>query len=246
MPEAGALATPLNAPAPPPESKIGKMPVTAFGLYKIHATTAGEQTILDALAAGYRHLDGAAFYHNEHTVGRAIQKSSVPRSELFLVSKVWNDAVKGGREAVRDSVERSLHDLGTTYLDLVYVHWPVPRYFVEAYKELQSLVAEGKILALGLSNFNQAEYEELISSDGITVHPVVMQMEVSPVMYRPELIQYFHDRGMAVAAYKPLNRAACLTHPALVELAAKYKVTVAQIMLKWGLQKGLIVICKVR
>ena len=154
-----------------------------------------------------------------------------------------------GRSHVRASVEQSLTDLnfvdkdGSLYFDLYYVHWPVPLRFVEAYHELEALCKERKIRGLGLSNFNIQEYEELVKS-GITIHPVASQFEVSPVMYRPDLVDYFQDKKMVVAASKSLNRTSAFENPLITNLAQRHSVSPAQIMIRWALQKNIIPICK--
>jgi methylglyoxal/glyoxal reductase len=247
IPPAGKLATPLKPPVHVPVLELSNgtpVPQLAFGLYMIPATDEGEQVIAEAIAAGYRHFDGASFYANEGVLGRALSKSGIPREEFFIASKVWNDAVKGGREAVRNSIEKSLSGLNFgDYFDLFLVHWPVPGFFVDAYKELEEMHKEGKLRALGISNFSIEEYEELVQG-GITVAPAVNQIEVSPVMYRSELVNFFQESNILVAAYKPLNRASAFDRPIIVQLAAKHSVSPAQVMLRWSLQKGLIVVAK--
>ena len=165
------------------------------------------------------------------------------------MSKVWNDAQKQGRVAVRASVLQSIKalDFGDDgYIDLFLIHWPVPRCFVDTYKELELLHKEGKLKHLGLSNFSIAEYEELMAKENnISVPPAVNQFEVSPFMYRPQDVSYFQERGILVSSSKSLHRAdECLNNPQLKSLSTKYSVTPAQVMLRWGLQKGLIVISK--
>ena len=155
VPPLGELATPLTV-EPTVTMRNGKgIPQLAFGLYKVPASDEGERIIVDAIHAGYRHFDTAAFYQNEATLGRALKKSGLARENFFLCSKVWNDAQKKGRAAVRESVEESLEalDFGG-YFDLYLVHWPVPGHFVETYKELEILHYEGKLRNLGLSNFS--------------------------------------------------------------------------------------------
>jgi diketogulonate reductase-like aldo/keto reductase len=219
------------------------IPQLAFGLYMVPNDASGEAVVLDAIRAGYRHFDTATYYGNEAMLGRALQASNVPREAMYVSTKVWNDAVKNGRDAVRQSVLESLQHLQIEYVDLVLIHWPVPEHFVDAYKELEDLVEQGKIKSIGLSNFTPQEYQELVKS-GITVHPVVNQIEVSPLMYRPKLVQYFQEHWIAVAASKSLNRAACLDHPAIVEIAKRHSVTPAQVVLRWSVQKGLVVVTK--
>lgn len=220
------------------------VPVLAFGMYKVPATNEGETIVSDAIACGYRHFDGASIYGNETILGEAIRKSGIPRNELFVASKVWNDAQKEGRAAVRLSIEHSLEQLGLEFIDVVYIHWPVPGHFVETYKELQSLHQEGKIRYIGLSNFGIAEYKELESSNSVTLQPAIIQMEVSPFMYRPATIKYFQERNMIVAASKALHRAAGIEEGIVKSIAAKHNVSPAQIMIRWGCQKRLIVIVK--
>ena len=128
------------------------IPQLVFGLYQV-ATKECEEVVINAIKAGYRHLDCASFYQNEAAVGRAIAKCGVSRSELFICSKVWNDAQKEGRMGVRRSFEQSLRDLNCEYLDLYLIHWPVPGCHTESYKELELLHREGKVRSIGLSNY---------------------------------------------------------------------------------------------
>lgn len=219
------------------------IPQLSFGLYTIPDTEEGEKIILDAIASGYRHFDSAAIYGNERTLGRALKASAVDRSKFFITSKVWNDAVRDGRLAVRASVEKSLSDVGCDYFDLFLVHWPVPGYFVDAYKELEKLHKEGKLKAIGLSNFAPEDYEELINS-GIEVQPSVNQIEVSPLMYRKSYVDFFQGKGVLVFGHKTLYRGEAFDNPTINRLASKHSVSCAQIMIKWGIQKSLILAAK--
>lgn len=155
VPLLGELATPLAAEPKLLMRNGNSIPQLAFGLYKVPASDKGEQIILDAIHAGYRHFDTASFYRNEAILGRALKKSGLARECFFITSKVWNDAQTKGRQAVRKSVEQSLKalDFGG-YFDLFLIHWPVPGCFVETYKELEMLHDGGKIHNLGLSNFS--------------------------------------------------------------------------------------------
>lgn len=222
----------------------GKIPTLAFGLYKVPTGEEGVKVILDAISAGNRHFDSATIYGNEAEFGLAFKKSKVPREEFFICSKVWNDSQREGPAAVRRVVEKSLRDLCCDYVDIMYVHWPVPGHFIDTYKVLQEMKAEGVIRSLGISNFNIEEYEELINAPGITVKPVVNQMEISPFMYRPSIIQYFQERGVVMVASKALHRASGLEDGVVPSIAAKHNVTPAQVMLRWGIQKGVVVIAK--
>lgn len=251
-----------------------KVPALAFGLYKVPKDEEGVGIISDAiLRAGYRHLDGASIYGNEKTLGKALAECCggcdsgtttevvsddadasparriLQRSDLFIASKVWNDAQNEGRSAVRRSVEQSLADLGLEYLDVCYVHWPVPGRFVDTYRELLLLQKEGKIRFLGISNFRIADYEELRATIPPTefVPPLIHQFEISPFMYRPETIEYFAKQQILVAASKALNRTVGLDSPEgtiVREIAKSLGVTPAQVMLRWSFQKGFIVLSK--
>ena len=128
------------------------VPQLAFGMYKVIPEET-EQVVLKAIEAGYRHFDTASFYQNEEGLGKAIKASGIPREDFFICSKVWNDAQKEGRHAVRKSLEQSLRFLQSDYLDLYLVHWPVPGHHVETYKEIELLAKEGKIKNIGISNY---------------------------------------------------------------------------------------------
>lgn len=220
------------------------VPALAFGLYKVPVTKEGGQILADAISNGYRHFDTASLYGNEQILGEAIRKSGIPREEFFVCSKVWNDAQKQGRGAVRESIENSLLHLNLGSLDCAYIHWPVPGHFVETYKELQVLHEEGKIRNIGLSNFGIPEYEELMNSESITIQPVINQIEVSPFMYRPATIQYFQERNILVAASKALHRASGIDVGIVKSIADTHRVTPAQVLVRYSLQKGLVPIVK--
>lgn len=222
------------------------IPQLGFGCYKVPASAEGEEVFRNAIQSGYRHFDTASYYGNEATLGAALRHSGIPRHEFFIASKVWNDAQKAGRQSVRKSVEQSLQDLDFGgYFDLYFVHWPVPGHYVDTYKELQLMKQEGTLRNLGLSNFSAAEYQHLMKSDGITIQPAVSQFEVSPFMYRPEEVIYFQAAGLVVEASKAIHRGGCvLEDERLKQLGYKYGVTVAQVMISWGIQKGFVVLTK--
>lgn len=237
----------------PETTTILQIPALCFGLYKVPNDDEGEQIVVDAISnAGYRSLDSASIYGNEETVGRALAKvfatGVVERSDLFLASKVWNDAQRHGRSAVRESVVQSLRDLQcNNYLDICYVHWPVTGHYVETYRELQLLQAEGKIRHLGISNFTVQEYQHLMSSEGVHVKPLMNQLEISPYMYRPQLLRYFQqEQGILLAASKALHRATELDQDGspVKAIANRHSVSCAQVMLRWSLQKGFLPLSK--
>jgi diketogulonate reductase-like aldo/keto reductase len=156
---------------------------------------------------------------------------------------VWNDAQRGGRDIVRKSVEDSLRLIGTSFLDLVLIHWPVPQFFRDTYKELEFLHKEDKIKSIGLSNFSPQEYEQLMQG-GVTVLPEINQMEISPAMYRKDYISFFQQADVLVSASKALSRGTSFGLKTIVTAAENHSVTPAQVMLRWLLQKGLICVSK--
>ena len=244
------------------QNVCSEVPALAFGLYKVPNGDEGVRIIDDAiLRAGYRHLDSASIYGNEKTLGKALahcfgtmketdsEQKVLKRSELFVASKVWNDAQREGRPSVRQSVEQSLKDLGLEYVDICYVHWPVPGCFVETYRELLLLQKEGKIKFLGISNFRIDDYEELLEK--IPPHefvpPLIHQFEISPFMYRPNTVQYFAEKKILVAASKALNRTLGLDSEdgqVVRDIAKCHSVTPAQVLLRWSFQKGFIPLAK--
>ena len=177
------------------------MPTIGYGLYLIPPDEA-EACVLAAVAAGYRHFDGAAFYDNEAAVGRglarAVSELGVPRAELFVTTKVWT--TDRTFEDALASVERSHAELGgAAPLSLALVHWPVPGgAHVEMYRALQECVRRGLVERIGLSNYTPEDYEELMASGAVTIRPVVNQIEVSPFLHRADAIAYFRARGVVV------------------------------------------------
>jgi diketogulonate reductase-like aldo/keto reductase len=203
-----------------------------------------------AIADGYRLVDTAAAYGNEREVGAAIGDSGVPRSELFVTTKLWMSDY--GRDATRRAFDTSLRKLQLDYLDLYLLHWPAPSMFdatVDAYQVAESLLADGRVRAIGVSNFNPAHLRNLI--DQVDVVPAVNQIELHPFFTQPDLVATHRELGIVTQAWSPIggvfdrNPGASpdtatnpLTHPVIVELAAKHRKTPAQIILRWHLQVG--------
>lgn len=220
------------------------VPALAFGLYKVPPTDEGEVIISNAIDSGYRHFDTASLYRNEKMLGNAIRKSGISRDHFFVASKVWNDAQKEGRSAVRNSVKHSLKELNLGWIDAVYIHWPVPDCYIETYKELQDLHSEGIIRNIALSNFGREEYQTLLQSKAVTILPIFNQIEVSPFMYRPKVIGFFEKQSILVVASKALHRAVGIEEGVVASISRRHSVTPAQIIIRWGLQKRLIVVVK--
>lgn len=217
-----------------------QMPLLGLGLYKATGENEAENAIKAAVENGYRLFDTASQYKNEENVGRGIAQCGVPRDELFVTTKIWNNAQRLGD--VQGSFERSLDRLGLDYIDLYLVHWPVPGCFLNTWKEMETILATGRAHSIGVSNFEIRHLEELKRVSGIV--PAVNQIECHPLCYNKELIEYCQGNGIQVQAYAPLARGAYLDHDVLCVLGTKYAHTPAQVGLRWAVQKGISIIPK--
>jgi len=216
-----------------------EMPLLGLGVYRIKDEEADE-AVCTAIKEGYRLIDTASVYKNEEAVGQAVLKSGIGRKELFITSKIWNNAQRLGD--VEGAFSRSMERLKLDYLDLYLIHWPVPGCYLGTWKAMENLLHSGRVRAIGVSNFTIQHLEELRKISGIV--PAVNQVEIHPLCYPKELIEYCQDAGIAVQAYAPLARGAYLDHDVLCILATKYAKTPAQIGLRWAVQKGISVIPK--
>lgn len=217
-----------------------EMPLLGLGVYKLTDHTEAETAISSAIHCGYRLIDTASVYKNEELVGHAIEKSGIPRRELFLTTKVWNTAQRLGD--IEGSLSRSLERLKTDYVDLYLIHWPVPGCYTGTWLEMEKLLESGCARSIGVSNFEIRHLEELKHVSGIV--PAVNQIECHPLCYPRELIEYCQDNNIQVQAYAPLGRGAYLDNDVMCVLGTKYAKTPAQIGLRWAVQKGISVIPK--
>lgn len=217
-----------------------EMPLLGLGVYKAIGENEAENAVIDAIQAGYRLIDTASVYKNEQSVGRGISRSGIPRKDLFITSKIWNTAQRLGD--VQGAFERSLERLGLDYVDLYLIHWPVPGCYLSTWKELEDILASGRALSIGVSNFEIRHLEELKKISGIV--PAVNQIECHPLCYPRELVDYCQANGICVQAYAPLARGAYLDHDVLCVMGTKYARTPAQIGLRWAVQKNISVIPK--
>ena len=217
------------------------IPQLGLGVYKV-ADDEAERVVETALGEGYRHLDTAEFYANETGVGRALAASGVPRDEVFLTTKVWNTA-QGYDETLR-SFDESLTKLGTDHVDLYLIHWPAPKQdkYVDTYRALETIRAEGRALSIGVSNFQVAHLERLMAETDVV--PAINQVEAHPWLQQHELRAFDAAHGIVTEAWSPLARGRILDNAALVRIGAKHGVTPAQVTIRWHLQQGLVVIPK--
>jgi len=216
------------------------MPILGFGTWKLKRNKA-LNPVKWALDEGYRSIDTAALYKNERYVGKAIQESDVPREEIFLTSKVWDSDL--GYESTLKAFDESLAKLNVDYLDLYLIHWP-RKLRNESWKALEELYKQGKIKAIGVANFAISHLQGLLNK--FEVVPTVNQFELHPFLYseRKELINFCRDNEIQVEAYSPLTHGKQLDNPQLKSIATKYNKTTAQVLIRWSLQHGFVVIPK--
>lgn len=217
-----------------------KMPQLGYGVYQVSKEEC-ERCVLDALAVGYRHIDTAQSYFNEEEVGNAIVKSGVPREEIFLTTKVWIEHY--GYEQTKASVMESLRKLKTNYIDLMLLHQPFADYY-GAWRALEDLYAEGIIRAIGVSNFYPDRLVDLCSF--ARIKPMVNQVETHPHNQQAEAQKWMEKYGVQIEAWAPFGegRGGLFTEPTIEKIAKKYNKSVAQVILRWELQRGIVVIPK--
>jgi len=218
-----------------------KMPREGFGVFQVSDPAQCEQAVLDAIVAGYRLLDTAAAYMNEEAVGAAIKKCGVAREELFITTKLWvQDA---GYEETKKAFQVSLDKLGLDYLDLYLIHQPMGDYY-GAYRAMEELYKEGKVKAIGVCNFYPERLVDLCMN--IDVVPAVNQVELHPFFQQENALSVMKEFNVQPEAWGPLaeGRHGIFTDPMLTEIAEKYGKSVAQVVLRWNAQRGVVIIPK--
>ncbi|MFE2071560.1 aldo/keto reductase [Streptomyces misionensis] len=218
-----------------------EIPQLGFGVFQVpdEQTTAA---VTSALEAGYRSIDTAAIYGNETGVGRALAAAALPREELFVTTKVWN--ADQGYDATLRAFDASLAKLGLDYVDLYLIHWPTPArdLYRDSWRALERLAEEGRIRAAGVSNFQPDHLERLL--DGATLIPAVNQIELHPGLQQAALRAFHAEHKIATEAWSPLAQGAVLDDPAITDIAARHGKSPAQVVIRWHLQLGNIVIPK--
>jgi methylglyoxal/glyoxal reductase len=217
------------------------MPWLGLGVWKTAEGEEVENAVRMAIQAGYRSIDTAAIYKNEVGVGKGIQQSGVPREELFITTKVWNG--DQGYESALRAFEESLSKLGLDYLDLYLIHWPGKDKYKETWRALEQLYRDGKVRAIGVSNFQIHHLTELMKDSDIV--PAVNQVEYHPRLSQKELLQFCQSKGIQLEAWSPLMQGGeLLMHPTLQQIGEKYGKTPAQVILRWDVQNGVVTIPK--
>lgn len=216
-----------------------KMPVLGYGTYKITDPAEATRCASEALEVGYRLIDTATFYHNETAIGKTINLCGLPRKSLFLTTKLWTDV--DSRDRVMKSVDNSLKYLKTDYLDLLLIHWPTVAN-VAVWQAMVELQQSGVVRSIGTSNFKEHHIDEIVKSSGVI--PALNQVEFHPLFQQPALQAYCKSKGIQFQAWSPLMRNKALEIDKLNELATKYDVSVAQLILRWDIQQGIATIPK--
>ncbi|MEH6947043.1 aldo/keto reductase [Bacillus sp. JJ634] len=217
-----------------------KIPQLGFGVFKVENGSQTVQSVKKALEVGYRSIDTAAIYQNEEGVGQAIRESGIPREDIFVTSKVWN--TDQGYESTLAAFDASLKRLGLDYLDLYLIHWPGKDKYVDTWRALETLYKEGKVRAIGVSNFHIHHLENLLKSS--EMKPVINQIELHPRLTQVEIREFCQKHDIQVEAWSPLGRGVLLDNPTIGEIAKKHGKTSAQVIIRWHLQHEVVVIPK--
>ncbi|MBT2498048.1 aldo/keto reductase [Agromyces sp. ISL-38] len=219
------------------------IPQLGFGVFKVDPDET-ERIVTDALEIGYRHIDTARIYGNEAGVGKAIAESGIPREQLFITTKLWND--DQGTQSVFDAFDASLERLGLDYLDLYLIHWPTPARdrYVETWRAFEELKASGRVRSIGVSNFLVPHLERLLGETGTV--PAVDQIELHPAHQQPATVEFAVENGIAIEAWGPLGQGKypLLEHQEVTDAAAAHRKSPAQVVIRWHLQRGFIVFPK--
>jgi len=218
----------------------GSLPQVGLGVWQTPAGNTARQVVQAAFELGYRHVDTARIYGNEADVGAAVRASSLPREQIFVTTKLWND--DHGYDQTLRAYDASLKRLGLEYVDLYLLHWPVAGKRLASWQALERLFDEKRVRAIGVSNFLVPHLQELL---GKAKHvPAVNQIELSPFLQRRDTTALCRQHGIVVEAYSPLTHGERLTHPVLVDVARRAGRTVAQVLLRWSIQHGNVVLPK--
>ena len=217
-----------------------EMPIFGLGTFQIENSKEIQKAVLYALESRYRLIDTAAIYENEKDIGIALGKSGIPREEIFVTTKLWNS--DHGYDHTITACKKSLKRLGLSYVDLYLIHWPVKDLRNETWKAMETLLQEGKCRSIGVSNYMTWHLEELLNNSSTI--PAVNQVEFNPYIYQKDLLDFCRSHKIQLEAYSPLTKGLRLNDLKLADIARKYSKTPAQILIRWVLQQGIVVIPK--
>lgn len=209
-----------------------EMPSIGLGTWKMNDSGEAEAAVRSAIDAGYRLIDTAKLYGNERSVGKAVRESGVPREKLFVTTKLWPTDFFNPQKAF----DQSLSDLDIGYIDLYLIHWPAPIMPKSIWHAMEKIYESGKAKAIGVSNYDRGDLETLLAY--CSVVPAVNQIKFSPFDYEKETLEFCVEKGIVVEAYSPLTRGSNLGDSRIAQIAAKYRKTPAQIMLRWCIERG--------
>lgn len=216
------------------------IPQVGLGVWRAEDGAETRNAVLWALEAGYRAIDTASYYQNETSVGQAIRDSGLKREEVFVTTKLWND--EQGYEQALQAFERSRKRLGVDYVDLYLAHFPVTGKYLDTWRAMEKLLKDGYVRAIGVSNFHAHHLEPLLEQSEIV--PVVNQIEFHPYLNQQKMLEYNTAHNIRTEAWAPIAKGRALKEKIITDLAEKYEKTPAQVVLRWELQKGLIIIPK--
>jgi diketogulonate reductase-like aldo/keto reductase len=218
------------------------MPLLGLGVYLMRPGKETYQAVKAALEVGYRLVDTASLYGNEEDVGRAVRDSSIPREEVFITTKLWND--DHGYDSALRAFDASLKRLGLGSVDLYLIHFPVPKVREESWRALEKILASGRARAIGVSNYTERHLKDLLRHSSVV--PAVNQVEFSPFLYQRDLLEFCRKQRIQVEAYAPLTAGSRLNDPRITAIAKKHGRTNAQVLLRWAVQHEVVVIPKSR
>ncbi|KON77221.1 aldo/keto reductase [Leptospira kirschneri] len=216
------------------------MPILGLGVWKTKSGKECKEAVLNALEAGYRHIDTARIYDNEKDVGQAIRESGIPRKEIFITTKLWN--ADQGPDKTRKALENSLDKLGIDFVDLYLIHFPVTSKRMNSWKELEKVYHDKLCKAIGVSNYTITHLGELLKDSQIT--PAVNQVEFHPFLNQIHLLEYCKKHKIQLEAYSPLAHGQKIEDPTISKIAQKYDKTPAQILIRWAIEQKIVVIPK--